>query len=230
MVPRKPAQYLKAKARRMLIAGLGLLGAGLVLALLGFRWFPFSLAAIGLLVVAWQGTKPRGRRDLEPWVKGARGELMVAELLAELESAGFTTLHDLETDHGNVDHVVVGPTGVFVLETKNWKGKLYPTKGHLMHDGRVADEVLTQVRRGTIETKRRLELAGFHLWIEAVVVSTKAQVYRKRLEFPQVTVIEAEDLVAFIRNRRPRLDDRLAARAAAAIVRDDAPVLVRAIS
>ena len=80
-----------------------------------------------------------------------------------------------------------------------------------------------------MEAKRRLSLAGVNVWVEALVVSTKAQVYRKRLEFPQVAVIEAEDLVASIRSRKPRLDERVVARATAAIVRGDARVLVRAV-
>src|SRR3974390_2906664 len=36
----------------------------------------------------------------------------------------FRVIHDLSTPFGKVDHVVVGPTGVFVLSTKAWKGEV----------------------------------------------------------------------------------------------------------
>lgn len=36
----------------------------------------------------------------------------------------FRVIHDLSTPFGKVDHVVVGPTGVFVLATKAWKGEV----------------------------------------------------------------------------------------------------------
>ena len=34
----------------------------------------------------------------------------------------YCVVHDLKTPLGNLDHAVVGPTGVFVIDTKNWKG------------------------------------------------------------------------------------------------------------
>lgn len=50
---------------------------------------------------------------------GLRGEQAVGESLNELGDAGFRAFHDLPTGKDwNVDHVAVGPPGVFVLETK----------------------------------------------------------------------------------------------------------------
>lgn len=52
---------------------------------------------------------------------GLRGEQAVAEVLnsRKVRSAGYVVFHDVPTDGpGNVDHVAVGPGGVFVIETK----------------------------------------------------------------------------------------------------------------
>lgn len=50
---------------------------------------------------------------------GLRGEQAVAEALTEVASAGYRVFHDLPGgDTWNIDHVVVGPQGVFVIETK----------------------------------------------------------------------------------------------------------------
>lgn len=49
---------------------------------------------------------------------GFHGERFVAEELNQLMSDGFHVFHDVPFDKYNIDHVLVGPTGVFVVETK----------------------------------------------------------------------------------------------------------------
>lgn len=50
---------------------------------------------------------------------GLRGEQAVAEALTEVASSGYRAFHDLPGgETWNIDHVVVGPQGVFVIETK----------------------------------------------------------------------------------------------------------------
>jgi len=55
-------------------------------------------------------------------VRGERGELKVAEALEELRVAGYRVFHDIRRDGFNIDHVVVGPAGVFAIETKFCSG------------------------------------------------------------------------------------------------------------
>lgn len=59
--------------------------------------------------------------DLRNWRFGLRGEQAVAESLADkgVAAAGYVAFHDVPGEGDwNIDHVVVGPGGVFVLETK----------------------------------------------------------------------------------------------------------------
>lgn len=59
--------------------------------------------------------------------KGNEGELLVGERLDVLDGAGWRVLHDRRksvTSPANLDHVVVGPPGVFVIDSKNWSGGL----------------------------------------------------------------------------------------------------------
>jgi len=63
----------------------------------------------------------RHQDEIRNWRLGARGEQAVAESLADpkLAAAGYRAFHDVPGDgEWNVDHVVVGPGGLFVLETK----------------------------------------------------------------------------------------------------------------
>jgi hypothetical protein len=41
--------------------------------------------------------------------------------LDELRKKGYIVLHDLIGDDFNVDHVAIGPGGVFAIETKTWR-------------------------------------------------------------------------------------------------------------
>lgn len=49
---------------------------------------------------------------------GFHGERCVAEELNQLMLDGFRVFHDVPFTNHNIDHVLIGPTGVFVVETK----------------------------------------------------------------------------------------------------------------
>jgi len=60
-------------------------------------------------------------RKIRNYQFGLRGEQAVAEALADARviSAGYVVFHDVPGDGPwNIDHVVIGPAGIFVLETK----------------------------------------------------------------------------------------------------------------
>jgi len=174
----------------------GIWAIATTLALIGLirLWWAASLAALPLLLLMGHRKFEGGDLDPFPWLRGARGEEAVAQVLAHLEQVGYQALHDIETGHGNIDHVVVGPTGVFAIETKHLSGRLSPKNGRLTHNGRDATKIVRQATRSAIEVKRRLAIAGVTTWVEALVVSTKAEVLGKKLMFGHVTVMEPTDL------------------------------------
>ena len=48
------------------------------------------------------------------------GERVVGQFLERLRQDGFQVFHDIVGDGFNVDHVLIGPPGVFTVETKTW--------------------------------------------------------------------------------------------------------------
>jgi len=48
------------------------------------------------------------------------GERVVGQFLERLRQHGFQVFHDVVGDGFNVDHVLIGPSGVFTVETKTW--------------------------------------------------------------------------------------------------------------
>jgi hypothetical protein len=91
------------------------------------------------LVVGRAGTVGLGWRlwfrpstDTLAWRCGAAGERRTARLLAPLERRGWAVLHDLAVPgtQANLDHLVIGPGGVLVIDSKHYRGRLW-----LDHDG-----------------------------------------------------------------------------------------------
>ena len=60
--------------------------------------------------------------------RGIEGELATAQLLTPLLSEGWQLFHDLPMKRGNIDHVLVGPTGVYAIESK-YRSKRQSLKG-----------------------------------------------------------------------------------------------------
>jgi hypothetical protein len=75
-------------------------------------------------------------RELVHWTQGAKGERQVGAVLESLSDRGFRCLHDLDIGRGYVDHVAVGPTGVFAIETKAWTRRVWLAPGPRLMSGR----------------------------------------------------------------------------------------------
>src|SRR6266536_1462083 len=59
------------------------------------------------------------------WRRGAKGEQRTARRLRRL-GRGWTVFHDLAIpgSRANVDHLVIGPPGVFLVDSKHYRGRL----------------------------------------------------------------------------------------------------------
>ena len=68
-----------------------------------------------------------GKRSAGAWAAGAEGERRVAEALTQLPS-DWLVLHDRLLMPGlaesNLDHLLVGPAGVILIDAKNWAGQI----------------------------------------------------------------------------------------------------------
>jgi hypothetical protein len=215
---RTPARFLRERLRWTLVASVLLIAEAALLAFGGFWWWPLSLLALAPVVLLGRATVLGGLLDPISLRSGIRGEERVASILAQLESDGFEVLHDLDTGHGNADHVLVGPTGVFVIETKDWGGRFYRRGGRLMINDRAADQVVGQVTAAALAIRALLERAGIDIRVQAVVASTRARVSMGQLRLGSVTVAEADRLPALVRAGKGAIDAETATRAIGAIL------------
>jgi hypothetical protein len=90
---------------------------------------------LAAMAVGW-GLRFRPSPDAVAWRRGAAGERKTARLLAPLERHGWAVLHDLALpgSRANLDHLVIGPGGVFVIDSKQYRGRLQlDPSGRLWH-------------------------------------------------------------------------------------------------
>jgi len=118
--------------------------------------FFFLVAVAAAILLAW------GDRRLGNFLKGAKGEEWVAHELAFLGSE-YAVFNGLRFGGGkqNFDHIIVGPAGVFVVETKNWKGSVEFHDGKLYAGGKEPSRPpLKQVKAAAAELVSYLDDSG----------------------------------------------------------------------
>jgi hypothetical protein len=110
--------------RAAVTVGIGA-GGGVLVSLLA-PWLGLILGVLAAMVAGW-GLRFRPSPDAVAWRRGAVGERCTARLLDPLERYGWAVLHDLAVpgSRANIDHLVIGPGGVFVIDSKQYRGRLH---------------------------------------------------------------------------------------------------------
>jgi hypothetical protein len=135
LVWRTPLVATAGLLGQLLASGPTCRGAGLV-----------GLAVAAL--VAWR-LRFRPSERVTAWRRGADGERRTARLLDRLTRDGYVVFHDLALpgSPANVDHLVIGPTGVFVIDSKQWTGTVRQSAdGLAWHNHYRLDRTLETVR------------------------------------------------------------------------------------
>jgi hypothetical protein len=192
---RKPGQYARARGlelafRPVLIGCAGLLVMATAWAVLGLRGLPLALVELVALGVML-GANHLYSAQSDRWLRGAEGERAVGAVLAQLEDEGWKALHDISLGRGNVDHVLIGPGGIFTIETKS-------------HPGRIGvDRIDPKMFKQAYAEKKLLErITG--LKVQPLLVFSRAYlVGHVPAQRQGVTVLPARMLQHYFSRRRP---------------------------
>lgn len=174
-------------------------------------WLSTLVAVIAIGYAAWQFVKNRPK--LKALRLAEEGEKAVGQHLEGLRSRGYAVFHDLVGEGFNVDHVIIGPGGVFTIETKTWSK---PAKGSpkitfngetLLAAGREPD------RNPVIQAKAQAS------WLQRLLAESTGKVYPVRpvVLFPgwfiedsrpnrrDLWVLEPKALPTFLANEKTQL-------------------------
>ena len=193
---RTAGQYARAAVQRLRMRTLVTLGAlAVATAMLGrafglhdLRFLASEVALLASIFVISRYVLPLvDRRD-----RGASGEEQVGALLDGLASGDWRVIHDATLGRGNVDHILVGPAGVFTIETKSHPG---PVRVARVHGG-----ALGQARA---QAKAIGRVTG--LEVEPMIVFSRAWVDRPLARRKGVRVLPARMLTGYVSKRPPKL-------------------------
>ena len=148
------------------------------------------------------------------WAAGADGERRTAEVLATLGS-GWKALHDRLLWPGltdsNVDHIVVGPGGIFVIDTKNRAGDITVYQNGLYQHSfdasgaRVSRNMQGELGKVTWTAGEMTRRLGVQV-IPVICLAGSRSGDLKGVQFVQdVTVVGIDQLVGWLRAQAPRM-------------------------
>jgi Nuclease-related domain len=190
---RTKANSYRNKSIIFLIVGAFLFFGGFVYGLL----FVFGIVSFFIGFYLWN--------KQHTWGIGAEGEESVIDVLQELDSS-FKVFNDivLPGDRQNIDHIVVGSVGTFVIETKNhngiikcyednWSGEKVGRRG-TVYAANIGNPS-KQAKRNAVVLKNWLQSENIDVgYIVAVVVFTNDDVELKLVK-PTVKIVHIDNLL-----------------------------------
>ena len=166
-----------------------------------------------LLRLGWLARRRGPAAEAAIWAAGAAGEDLVAHALAQLGS-DHVVIHNLPLlGRGDADHVVIGPAGVVVVETKYLAGRVTclggagRTQARRDRVRRIADPA-TQVVRAAGAVQGKLRAHGLNVPVHSVLVLAhpRAELDVARSPVPVVRPAELVPLLRRLAMGRSRLD------------------------
>lgn len=201
------------------------MAGGILLFLAGPAFTKPMYSLFGLLIVSVSAmVMRRTSRELEVLGVGLAGEKEAEEAFSNLPGE-YVIYSDLEIEAdgkvSQVDHVVVGPTGVFVVETKNVYGRVVGnaddadwTQFKTTESGHVYEKQMyspvKQVGTHVYRLAERLKEEQIHVWVQGIVYFVHPDTKVEMTGFSKIPVFSAGDegtekLMDFIlaSNRKP---------------------------
>ncbi|HOW98574.1 MAG TPA: nuclease-related domain-containing protein [Kiritimatiellia bacterium] len=173
------------------------------------------LALVGAgLLFAWLGHHFKMQENsLDAWTIGVglEGEQGVTDRLATGLDDRYLVLNDVFIQFGRrraqIDHVVAGPNGIFVIETKNWAGRIVgdETQNHWVFyaagkDGQELFNPILQSQRQAKFVARRLREAGMDWPDMRALVVMFSEDSRWAIRNQTAPILRPAELAPFIRN------------------------------
>ncbi len=244
---RNPGQSLDEKMDELLnVKAMNWIVSSMVLILMVFyQWWwwysppkapPVFFTGMVILVAGVAIYKVLGiRKQLRNLRLGRDGERVVGQFLETLRERGYTVIHDVQGNGFNIDHVLIGPRGLYVIETKA-RSKPQDRTATVVYDGRSV-----RVDGGPADSRPIDQAQAAARWIsERIRVSSGKTIYvRPVVVYPGwwvealpeaskagVWVLNHEMLAKCIERERTRLsggDIKLVSDALATYVRSQMP-------
>ncbi len=108
----------------------------------------------------------RLQRRADLFEQGANGESATASVVETL-TPEWTAIHDVRWPGrrlANVDHVLVGPGGIFVIDSKNWSGHITADGDRLRQNGRSRDKAVASAADAALAVSELVAPHAAHVY------------------------------------------------------------------
>lgn len=166
----------------------------------------------GIVVLLYLGLQFWGaKQHIESYGKGAEGERKTGRVLEHRNPAGYRVLHDrrIPGSRANIDHIAIGPGGVFVIETKNYTGRLEIRGDEIFVSGRNRTSVLEQTWREAVAVQGALSelLTEFELDVVPLLCIHGVEFPWGKTAAQGVRLVGPRGLRKTLQSASPRLDE-----------------------
>lgn len=174
-------------------------------------WTFFAIVFLGYAVIKFVYVK----KEIKNMKLGRDGERVVGQFLESLRADGYDVFHDLRGKGFNLDHIIVGPAGVFSIETKTWS-KLEKGQSIIDYDGnRILMNGIIPDKNPIIQAKLQrdwlkkiiLKITGKSVLVRAIVVYPGWFINCRKKD-PEVWVLEPKALPKYLKNEKSILNTK----------------------
>ena len=207
--------------------------------ILGVIWHSFGLAVQILSGAPKSPVMEQTTERERVWQSGNEGERAVAAQLNDRLGADWTLISGYRGPGGEVDQIVIGPSGAFALEVKNlngsvtvngdeWRRDKYDRYGNLVERSvpiidRRGRSPSTQLNEAVAPLERFLRRQGYDNRMGRIIVlaHSRSEVSRvEALTVDHIVALQRQDLSVLLLGMRNRLTSEQNARLIALIQRD----------
>jgi hypothetical protein len=210
------AAWARTRPLRLATTALAGLGSLPVAIMAGLPALAVLLAAIVMSAGAWWRLRFRPSPEALAWQRGADAERHLARLLEPLARQGWGVEHDLPVRGAtaNLNHAVIGPAGIFAIDTRHYRGRLRLSRDGLLWHGRT---FLLPSLSATRSKADRLQdrIAAPDVAVVPIVAVVGGMVPGGQATSMGVTVIPARRLPDVLRSLPPTLTTQRAREVAA---------------
>ncbi len=189
---------------------------GAILSLIGLvGFFLISYLSVIILAIGFKLLLDSYNKR-ENWYKGIRGEYIVANYLNQLPEY-YSVFNDVKLpgSYGNLDHIVIGPNGIFVIETKNYKGFFIIEDKEWYYKGKYTKKARSQPGKQVITNSMSLRkfLMDNNLNMKGVWIDSIVTLINKNFKIAQkpryYKVLFPSTIPKFIQNSNRKIDNNI---------------------
>jgi hypothetical protein len=145
----------------------------------------------------------------ERWFSGKDAEARLSEALKAL-SNDYVVLRDLvlPDSKGNIDRLLVGPNGLFVIEIKNYSGCVTCDEDHWFLNGHALRSLSKEAKRNSLAVRSAIgalfTAPGTHIpYVTPLLVFLTPRA-KLKLSNPTLPVLKLKELGEFVRDYKPK--------------------------